>query len=323
MRHINGRLMWLQQLMRNKDLEIKQISTLYNIADINTKSLPRDRFFALLWMVGYVTSHGRVGEAEYFKLQSREASRKQVAMVNRILEAETETDSVPTAKLNKFAKQVLRILAACSVMTASSAVELSEDADSKALSLSSPMTEILMNGGLFGNSYSWYTSDFWMKLFIVTILFFALIFVRMMLRIRRELADMRNMVGQLLRRVDELENSVRILEQNDDESESKETAEEKRARYSNCNLSEVSDPDFWQEVNHLDDLDDDSNNIIGDGRIRFVSGNPELFLQLRDAMEARQSEMRAMREQLAEAYESNDVARIESLERQIDNLNAL
>ena len=54
LRHISGRLMWMQQLMRSKDIEIRQVSTIYNIADLNTKGLARECFFALLWMIGYV-----------------------------------------------------------------------------------------------------------------------------------------------------------------------------------------------------------------------------------------------------------------------------
>ena len=37
-------MLWLQEKMSNGELEIKQVQTAWNVADLNTKGLSRDRF---------------------------------------------------------------------------------------------------------------------------------------------------------------------------------------------------------------------------------------------------------------------------------------
>ena len=54
LRHIKGRMLWLQEKMANGELEIKQVQTAWNVADLNTKGLSRDRFLGLLFMLGFV-----------------------------------------------------------------------------------------------------------------------------------------------------------------------------------------------------------------------------------------------------------------------------
>ena len=62
LRHIRGRLLWLQQKVADGELDIRQVRTAMNVSDVNTKSLTKDRFFCLLYMLG-VTNHGEpVGE---------------------------------------------------------------------------------------------------------------------------------------------------------------------------------------------------------------------------------------------------------------------
>ena len=58
LRHIRGRLLWLQQKMSNHELDIRQIPTLQNISDMNTKSHSKNRFLALMCVFGFVTSKG-------------------------------------------------------------------------------------------------------------------------------------------------------------------------------------------------------------------------------------------------------------------------
>ena len=55
LRHIKGRMLWLQEKMANGELEIKQVQTAWNVADLNTKGLSRDSFLVCcscwdLWM---------------------------------------------------------------------------------------------------------------------------------------------------------------------------------------------------------------------------------------------------------------------------------
>ena len=115
LRHIKGRLLWLQDKVANGELVIRQVRTLQNVADLNTKALSKDRFYCLLYMFGFTMNGDRVGEAEFSRMQTRELLKQQVKLVSEVV-AESK-QNVPTTKLNKFAKQVLRVLASCNLMT--------------------------------------------------------------------------------------------------------------------------------------------------------------------------------------------------------------
>ena len=117
LRHISGRMMWMQQLLRSKDIDIRQVSTIYNIADLNTKGLARERFFALLWMIGYVNGNGKVGETEYGRMQAKAMMKSQINVVNRVLSSELGGESALLPNLSSVSKQVLRVLATYSLLT--------------------------------------------------------------------------------------------------------------------------------------------------------------------------------------------------------------
>ena len=52
LRHINGRLFWIQSKVRDNVLRMVQVGTLWNPADIGAKNLARDRHVMLLFDVG-------------------------------------------------------------------------------------------------------------------------------------------------------------------------------------------------------------------------------------------------------------------------------
>ena len=116
LRHIRGRLLWLQQKMSNHELDIRQIPTLQNISDMNTKGHSKNRFLALMCVFGFVTSKGApVGEDELTKQQSKEALKKHVKLVGQVLKHENGVSGSST-QLNQAAKHVLRVLSMCSLM---------------------------------------------------------------------------------------------------------------------------------------------------------------------------------------------------------------
>ena len=65
LRHVNGRLLWIQSKVRDNVLKMVQVGTMWNPADIGTKNLPRDRHVMLLFMLGVVDSGNPVGESIY------------------------------------------------------------------------------------------------------------------------------------------------------------------------------------------------------------------------------------------------------------------
>ena len=126
LRHISGRMMWMQQLLRAKEIEIRQVSTTYNIADLNTKGLTRERFFALLWMIGYVDADGRVGENEYARMQTKSVMKSPISVVNRVINSELGRDGTKLPHLSSISKQVLRVLATYSLLSMAEAAQGTE-----------------------------------------------------------------------------------------------------------------------------------------------------------------------------------------------------
>ena len=125
LRHIRGRLLWLQQRVSCGELVIKQIKTIYNVSDLNTKSLSKDRFMSLLYMLNFVCHEQRVGLDEFERMQSREVLKSQVNMMCRLISEESGERQPRSHSSNKAAKQVLRILSTFSLMSLSEGALLS------------------------------------------------------------------------------------------------------------------------------------------------------------------------------------------------------
>ena len=89
-RHVSGKLLWTQEKTADGAFSLQPVSTAYNVADIGTKTLSRQRLFYLLHSCGLV--HGldfsAVGEQEF-------------AIVNEKL--------IGSQQLKKVAKAILRI----------------------------------------------------------------------------------------------------------------------------------------------------------------------------------------------------------------------
>ena len=119
LRHVQGRLMWIQQLVSQKAVEIRYVSTLVNIADLNTKALNRDRHLSLLWLIHFHDENGRVGADEYARTQTRELMRNQIGFVSRMVSEQNGTGRSKTTSSNQFAKQFLRVMSVFSLMTVS------------------------------------------------------------------------------------------------------------------------------------------------------------------------------------------------------------
>ena len=79
-------MLWLQEKMSRHELIIRQVATLENIADLNTKGHGKHRFLCLFYMFGFVTSKGaRVGEDEFAKFQAKQATKQHVNLIGQIL----------------------------------------------------------------------------------------------------------------------------------------------------------------------------------------------------------------------------------------------
>ena len=119
LRHIRGRLLWLQQRVSCGELVIRQVKTLYNVSDLNTKTLNKDRFMCFLYMLNLVCNEQRVGADEYERMQAKEVIKGQVNMMCRLISEHNDERQPRNHSSNKAAKQVLRILSTFSLMAIS------------------------------------------------------------------------------------------------------------------------------------------------------------------------------------------------------------
>ena len=119
LRHIKGRMLWLQEKMANGELEIKQVQTAWNVADLNTKGLSRDRFLGLLFMLGFVNEKGNgVGEYEYSRMLHKESMKQHVKVIAQNLKHDGGFNGAGVSSLHvsKVSKKALRILSACALL---------------------------------------------------------------------------------------------------------------------------------------------------------------------------------------------------------------
>ena len=92
-RHLSGKLLWIQNKTNDGSLRVVQVPTLVNVSDIETKPLTGSRTRALLFMIGMVETNGNkpVGEQEYQDMMDKKEVSSKVKGLSkalmRILEA--------------------------------------------------------------------------------------------------------------------------------------------------------------------------------------------------------------------------------------------
>lgn len=224
LRHIKGRMLWLQEKMANYELDIRQVPTLQNIADLNTKGHGKHRFLSLLYMFGFVTSKGsRVGEDELTKLQAKEAMKNHVKLIGQVLKGDVESrNGFSATSLNETAKRVLRVLSPCSLLEM---VAGHGDGDM------SPELKAL------GQSTN---GDGWWKFFLqVAMTIFCLgVGIIIFMKMRRGRAERVLNFG--------VQHHEVVAHDEADETDG-ETDSQREARYRRDPIEECSDPDLWQQ----------------------------------------------------------------------------
>ena len=84
-------------------MSIEQVKTAFNIADVNTKALNKDRhLLCLLFLLGFVSNDEPVGEMEYTRMEAREMLKQQVRLIKETVDDRTQC--IPCSQSNKFAK---------------------------------------------------------------------------------------------------------------------------------------------------------------------------------------------------------------------------
>ena len=212
--------------MSNHELDIRQVPTLQNIADLNTKGHSRNRFLALLHLFGFVTSKGvHVGEDEFAKQQATETMKKHVKVVGQVLKHGTEHSSVGSSTdLNQTEKRVLRTLSTYSLMDSTGCM--------------SPKTEALGQWQFD----SWYFVLRVMLALLCVVAGFGYLVTKGIIRLRG-------------RGLNVNEEQPAVAQADVAVQWKTETDSQVRARY----LEERSDPELWQRLRHGGEEDSDSD----------------------------------------------------------------
>eukprot|EP00435_Cladocopium_sp_Y103_P046400 s823_g13.t1 len=86
-RHINGKLLWIQRKTKSGDLDVVQVNTTLNVADAGTKQLSSSRLRGLLFMLGVVCGEyvEAIGEAEFQQMTEEVEYGKRVKVLAKAI----------------------------------------------------------------------------------------------------------------------------------------------------------------------------------------------------------------------------------------------
>eukprot|EP00435_Cladocopium_sp_Y103_P038874 s175_g10.t1 len=86
-RHLSGKVLWIQQKTQDGSIELRQVGTLENISDIGTKCLSKQRLYFLMHESGlvYVPSFEAVGQEEFQQHNARLGTKTQMKKIARAL----------------------------------------------------------------------------------------------------------------------------------------------------------------------------------------------------------------------------------------------
>ena len=220
LRHINGRLLWIQSKVRDNILRMVQVGTLWNPADIGTKNLARDRHVMLLFMLGMIDNGNPVGETIYLAQKQNDFNKRSIrAITGMFCHGESHAFPSRTSQQNMYAKQILRIA------VAQTAIALSQAMDDE------PNVQPLEH--VVGKDLSTFASGCFTT-FLLCFTVFATILIGMC--------------------------SVCFMMQEPEPESSYDGSESetsRRRRYMFLPLEEASDPELWQELRHHEFSSDD------------------------------------------------------------------
>ena len=84
-RHLSGKILWIQALVLEQQLTIGQVPTLWNYSDIGTKPLSKNRMMALLNQLGAANPNTleSVGQEEYEQAAERSYNQQALRKISK------------------------------------------------------------------------------------------------------------------------------------------------------------------------------------------------------------------------------------------------
>ena len=86
-RHLSGKLLWMQSKVMDGSVVIHQVPTLWNFSDVGTKSLPRARLLFLLCGIGMIDAETAepLGMDEYNNVTEQETNKKEITKLAKMM----------------------------------------------------------------------------------------------------------------------------------------------------------------------------------------------------------------------------------------------
>eukprot|EP00438_Fugacium_kawagutii_P013012 Skav219672 [mRNA] locus=scaffold3149:113084:120619:+ [translate_table: standard] len=107
LKHIEGKLLWLQHKVAEKVLQLRPVGTNYNTADVGTKGLARNKHNTMMYLLGMYCDGKAVGEHEYQQLCESDVKKKvRRMMVRRLIGGEGLENSAVSLLLTLLAQSV-------------------------------------------------------------------------------------------------------------------------------------------------------------------------------------------------------------------------
>ena len=88
LRHVHGKLLWIQDKVSEGELQVHQVGTDLNVSDLGTKPLAKQRLCALLFWCGVRNADGQpVGEDEAQQLKDKQNNKGKIMRMAKMLQA--------------------------------------------------------------------------------------------------------------------------------------------------------------------------------------------------------------------------------------------
>ena len=84
LKHIEGKLLWLQSKVSSRIVNLRSVSTHYNVADVGTKGLSRVKHSVMCYLFGTEKEGVPVGEHEFEELPKQQYVRRRKNMIRHV-----------------------------------------------------------------------------------------------------------------------------------------------------------------------------------------------------------------------------------------------
>ena len=130
-RHIEGRMLWLQQCIKDKVLDIGAVASAFNLGDLSTKMHPCNRLRCLLFMHGFVDvfTCDPIGDEDYQNLIVKLKFKDSLKQVKTALCNQHHLSRLPGGAANRLAKQVAMLTLLLMPISADAAVEIPDQSN--------------------------------------------------------------------------------------------------------------------------------------------------------------------------------------------------